>query len=278
MSARPSARAAGDGQASAHGRGSWKGRHAATAVRWLLPLAVALAVGGSHAQSATCASLEAPFTQDAHDFARGVIAAMYAENQPGLVRDFVHLQGWPTATWGKWEFQYPPTWALRDIGMLHAWVSDARDASHLLFVIQTTTPGNPTIDELLYGLLTTTIGPYTPCDRVSFVASDATRRWYLPAGQDDVGMVYTWVFRWIDARFGAMIASLKLDVQARGVYTAYGYVFNSASEAELADVVLNAFAPMVATYRSSIGGSDRDDKPKKKGDGDGEDGEEEDED
>ena len=57
-----------------------------------------------------------------------------------------------------------------------------------------------------------------------------------------------------------MIASFELDLQARGVYTAYGYVLTSAPEAELSAAVREAFEPMTATYRSSIGGTDRDDE------------------
>jgi hypothetical protein len=240
-----------------------------------LVLVIGLAFGTAHAQVGSCASLDAPFSSEVHEFARAVIEGMHAENRADHVREFVHLQGWPTATWDNWAFQYPPSWTLRDISMLHCWVSDARDASHLLFVIQTTTPGIPTIDELFYLVVNATIGPHTPCDRVTFVASDATRRWFLPA-QDDVGMVYAWVFRWIDARFGPMIASLKLDVQARGVYTAYGYVLTSAPEAELGVAVREAFGPMAATFRGALGGTDRDDKPKKKGDGEDEEGDDDD--
>ena len=236
-----------------------------------LALVAALAIGAVHAQGGACASLDAPFSAEVHEFARAVIEGMHAENRPDHVREYVRLQGWPTATRGGWEFQYPPTWTLRDSGILHGWVSDTRDASHLLFVIQDTTQGNPTVEGLFYGVLNATIGPHTPCDRVTFAASDATRRWYLPAGQDDAGMVYAWVFRWIDARFGPVIASLKLDVQARGVYTAYGYVLTSAPEAELGTAVREAFGPMAATFRGSLGGTDRDDKPKKRGDGKDED-------
>lgn len=224
-----------------------------------LALAVALAAGTAHAQVGACAGLDAPFSAEVHEFARAVIDGMHAENRADHVREYVHLQGWPTATRGNWEFQYPPSWTLRDSGVLHGWVSDARDASHLLFVIQETTQGNPTVEELFYGLLNTTIGPRTPCDRVTFVASDATRRWFLAGMQDDVGMVYAWVFRWVDARFGPMIASLKLDLQARGMYTAYGYVLTSAPEAELGAAVREAFGPMAATFRGSLGGTTRDD-------------------
>jgi len=235
-----------------------------------LVLVVGLAFGTVHAQVGSCASLDAPFSSEVHEFARAVIEGMHAENRPDQVREYVHLQGWPTATRGNWEFQYPPSWTLRDSGMLHGWVSDAREASHLLFVIQDTAQGNPTIEDLLYGVLNATIGPHTPCDRVTFAASDATQRWYLAGAQGDVGMVHAYVFRWIDARFGPMIASLKLDVQSRGVYTAYGYVLTSAPEAELGATVREAFGPMAATFRGSLGGSDRDDKPKKKGDGEDE--------
>jgi hypothetical protein len=236
-----------------------------------LALALAAGAGTARAQASACASLDAPFSAEVHEFARVVIEGMHAENRPDLVREYVHLQGWPTATRGNWAFQYPPTWTLRDSGMLHGWVSDARDASHMLFVIQETTQGNPTVDELFYALVNATIGPRTPCDRVTFVASDTTRRWYLAGAQDDVGMVYAWVFRWVDARYGPMIASLKLDLQARGVYTAYGYVLTSAPEAELGTAVREAFGPMAATFDGDVGGTDRDDKPKKKGDGDDDD-------
>jgi hypothetical protein len=222
-------------------------------------LAVALAAGTVHAQVGACASLDAPFSSDVHEFARAVIEGMHAENRADHVREYVHLQGWPTATRGNWEFQYPPSWTLRDSGMLHGWVSDARDASHLLFVIQDTTQGNPTVEELFYALLNATIGPHTPCDRVTFVASDATRRWFLAGAQDDVGMVYAWVFRWVDTRFGPMIASLKVDLQARGVYTSYGYVLTSAPEAELGAAVRDAFGPMAATFRGSLGSPSRED-------------------
>ena len=228
--------------------------------------ALALVLGAAHAQNAACASLDAPFSGDVQGFARGVFEAMHAENRPDQVREFVYLQDWPTVTRGNWSFQYPPSWTLRDSGILHGWVSDARDASHMLFVIQDTTQGNPSIEELFYGLLNSTLGSRTPCDRVAFVASDATRRWFLAGAQDDVGMVYAWVFRWIDGRFGPMIASLKLDLQARGVYTAYGYVFTSAPEGELSATVREAFGPMAATFRGSLGGTDRDDAPPKRED------------
>lgn len=237
----------------------------------LLALVVGLAAGTVHAQGGTCASLDAPFSSEVHEFARTVIEGMHAENRADHVREHVQVPGWPTATRGNWQFQYPPSWTLRDSGILHGWVSDARDASHLLFVIQDTTQGNPSVDELFYALLNDTIGPNTPCDRVTFVASDSTRRWFLAGTRDDVGMVYAWVFRWIDARFGPMIASLKLDLQARGIYTSYGYVLTSSPEAELGATVREAFGPMAATFRGSLGGTDRDDEPKKNGKGDDED-------
>ncbi len=234
--------------------------------RWLaLALSVALTVG--YAQSDPCAALEAPFDDAVRSFAAAVIEGMHAENRPNAVRAYVHLPGWPTATRGTWSFQYPPTWTLRDSGMMHGWVSDARDASHLLFVIQTTTPGNPTVEELFAGLLGATIGPHAACDRVAFVASDVAQRWYLAGRTDDVGRVHAWVFRWIDARHGPMMASLKLDLQASGLVTAYGYVLTSTPEAELAEAVRGAFGPMAATFQGSLGGTERDDAPKKRGDG-----------
>ena len=238
-----------------------------------LALVAGLAIGPVQAQGGACASLDGPFAAEVHAFARTVIEGMHAENRADHVRDYVRVPGWPTATRGTWEFQYPPTWTLRDSGILHGWVSDARDASHLLFVIQETTQGSPSIDELFYALLNATIGPHTPCDHVTFVASDATRRWFLAGAQDDVGMVYAWVFRWVDARFGPMIASLKLDVQARGIYTAYGYVLTSTPEAELGATVREAFGPMAATFRGSLGGTTRDDEPKKRNGEDEEDDE-----
>ena len=250
-----------------------RSRQVAAPWRWCRTPCVAVALVGlvltlgvAHAQNAACASLDAPFGADVQGFARDVFEAMHAENRSDLVRAYVDLPGWPTVARGNWSFQHPPTWTLRDSGLLHGWVSDARDASHMLFVIQDTTQGNPSVEDLFYALLNSTIGSRTPCDRVAFVASDATRRWFLTAAQDDVGMIYAWVFRWIDARFGPMVASLKLDLQARGVYTAYGYVFTSAPEAELSAVVREAFGPMAATFRGSLGGTDRDDTPPKRED------------
>ena len=238
-----------------------------THLRLLCTLATVLAIGAASAQGSACGALDAPFSNDVQQFARGVIEAMHAENQRGHVREFVHVPGWPTLTRGAWEFQYPPAWAVRDSGVMHGWVSDSRDASHLLFVLQDTTQGNPTVEALFTDLLNATIGPHTPCDRVTFVAGDATRRWYQADRLDDVGMVYAWVFRWIDGRFGPMIASLKLDLQARGMYTAYGYVLTSAPEAELGIVVRDAFGPMAATFRGALGGTERDDAPRKRRDG-----------
>lgn len=237
-------------------------------------LALLVGLGMAHAQASVCADLDAPFPDHVRVFARGVVDLMHEENRAGHVRAYVHLHGWPTATRGAWEFQYPPNWTLRDTGMLHAWVSDARDVNHVLFVIQETAQGNPTVEALFYGLLNATIGPHTPCDRVAFVASDATRSWFMGERPDDVGMVYAWVFRWIDAQDGPMIASLKLDIQARGMYTAYGYVLTSAPEAELATVVRDAFAPIAATFREALGGTEREGEPKKKrnGDDEGDDG------
>lgn len=236
-----------------------------------LAVATALSFGPAHAQGNACAGLDAPVSTDVQAFAGAVIESMHAENRADLVRPYVQLQGWPTLTWGDWKFQHPPTWVVRDFSDMHGWVSDPRDASHLLFVIQTQTPGNPTVEVMLNDVLRNTIGPHTPCDRVTFVASDTTRRWFELGSVADVGMVYLWVFRWVDHRFGPMIASLKLDVQARGVYTAYGYVLTSTPEAELAATVRDAFAPMAATFQGSLGGFDRDDKPKKKKDGEEED-------
>ena len=65
-----------------------------------LALVVGLAAGTVQAQVSACSSLDGPFGDEVHAFARTVIEGMHAENRQDHVREYVRVPGWPTATRG----------------------------------------------------------------------------------------------------------------------------------------------------------------------------------
>jgi hypothetical protein len=224
----------------------------------LLTLTLAFATP-AFAQADACAGLADPIPAYVERFAQDTFAVLQASMAPNAVRPTVPVTGWPYAQGASWHFQYPPAWQLRDVGATYAWVSDARDASHMLFVQVDQVTGNPTPEQLFYGVLGDTIGPRTACREVRVLATDTARLFTAVGGYDDSGVTYAWVFRWIDARFGKMTGSLQLTVHARGVYTAYGWGFTTAPEAELEATARDAFGPMTFSfYAAPPGGTDRD--------------------
>lgn len=222
--------------------------------------ACVLAAGAfaARAQSA-CAGLDAPFPAYVLRFASDSFAMMRAGLSAQAVRPTVPVAGWPYAVGGAWQFQYPPAWTLRDIGPFHAWVSDARDASHMLFVQVEQVGGNPSAEELFYAVLSDTVGPRASCQQVNVAASDLARLEAVAAPGSDVGTSYAWVFRWLDRGYGAMVGSLQVTVLARGVYTSYGWNLVTAPEAELEATARDVFGPMTLSfYAAPPGGTERD--------------------